>query len=277
VVLWSTVATGFKLGLAHFSITQLLFLGTSFSWLIFAGATLLRWHWHIEPQDRLLAIGLGLINPCLYYFVLFGAYDRLPAHIAQPLNYTWAITLALLAVPMLKQSLTRKTLLGIGVSYVGVIVLVNLSSNNRETPLDAFGIFLALASTLIWAFYWLLNARSRSHPTNLMFWSFSAALPVLGFLAWHEGGLPTIDGNALIYGAWVGCVEMGVTFLLWQTALRMTSSVARVSQLIFVSPFLSLIFIHQFLEEQINPLTILALLLIVAGLVLTNRGKTPSS
>ena len=269
------MATGFKLGLAHFSITHLLFLGTCFSWLVFAGVTLLRRRWYIEPQDRLLAIGLGLLNPCLYYFVLFGAYERLPAHIAQPLNYTWAITLAVLAVPMLKQSLTRKTLLGIGVSYIGVIALVTLSRDNGKAPYDAFGVFLALASTLIWAFYWLLNARSRSHPTNLMFWSFSAALPVLSLLAWQKGGFPTIDSNALIYGAWVGCIEMGITFLLWQTALRMTTSVARVSQLIFVSPFLSLVFIHQFLEEQISPLTIIALLIIVAGLALTNRGQAP--
>ena len=45
-----------------------------------------------------------------------------PAHIAQPLNYTWAITLALLAVPLLKQPLTRRMLAGILVS-VGVSIV----------------------------------------------------------------------------------------------------------------------------------------------------------
>jgi hypothetical protein len=32
---------------------------------------------------------------------LFEAYDRLPAQVAQALNYTWALTLTLLAVPVL--------------------------------------------------------------------------------------------------------------------------------------------------------------------------------
>ena len=59
-----------------------------------------------------------------YYLILFAAYDRLPAHIAQPINYTWAITLALLAVPLLGQRLSKRTLTGILISYLGVVLLV---------------------------------------------------------------------------------------------------------------------------------------------------------
>ena len=44
------------------------------------------------------AAALGFLNPFLYYVVLFKAYDLLPAQEAQPLNYTWAITLAILFV-----------------------------------------------------------------------------------------------------------------------------------------------------------------------------------
>ena len=33
------------------------------------------------------------------------AYDLLPAQVVQPINYTWVITLSLLAVPLLKQRL----------------------------------------------------------------------------------------------------------------------------------------------------------------------------
>ncbi len=32
---------------------------------------------------------LGLLNPVAYYLVLFKAYDLLPAHVAQPINYTY--------------------------------------------------------------------------------------------------------------------------------------------------------------------------------------------
>ena len=58
-----------------------------------------------------LVFTLGLINPFLYYLVLFKAYDLLPAQEAQAINYTWALMLAFLSVIFLKQKLTLKDIL----------------------------------------------------------------------------------------------------------------------------------------------------------------------
>ena len=101
VLLWSTVATGFKLGLEIMTTTQLLMLGTWISWMVFALAAMTSGDLNITRGDRLRVLALGSITPCLYYWILFAAYDRLPAHVAQPLNYTWAVTLAILAIPLL--------------------------------------------------------------------------------------------------------------------------------------------------------------------------------
>jgi drug/metabolite transporter (DMT)-like permease len=51
--------------------------------------------------------------------------ERLPAQIAQPLNYTWAITLSLLAVPILGQRMSWRAASGLLVSYCGVVVLLS--------------------------------------------------------------------------------------------------------------------------------------------------------
>ena len=67
-------------------------------------------------------LAFALLNPVLYYLVLFEAYDRLPAQIAQPLNYTWAITLALLAVPLLGQRLSGRDMLAVLLGYGGVVI-----------------------------------------------------------------------------------------------------------------------------------------------------------
>ena len=101
VLLWSTVATGFKLGLRVLHIEQLLFLGIGFSWLFFLIVLIIRGGFYISVKDRLTAPLLGIINPFVYYLILFAAYDRLPAHVAQPLNYTWAITLAILSLSLI--------------------------------------------------------------------------------------------------------------------------------------------------------------------------------
>ena len=98
VLLWSTVATGFKLGLRELAPLELLWLGAVTSFVFFAAASLVTGRWPairaLSGRDWLRLGALGLLNPFLYYLILFEAYARLPAQIAQPLNYTWAITLA---------------------------------------------------------------------------------------------------------------------------------------------------------------------------------------
>ena len=269
VLLWSTVASGFKLGLRHLDVLQLLFLGSLVSWLLFALAKVVNRPPPIIPSERGTVVWLGLINPFLYYIILFEAYDRLPAQVAQPLNYTWAIVLAVLAVPLLKQKLTARAAAGMVTSYAGVVVLVWRNPVDAAMPLDALGLGFALASTVLWAGYWLINTRCRSDPLAMMFSSFSVALPVIAAACWWGPGWPVFTTTNVFYGAWIGLLEMGATFLLWQRALRLTDSAARISQLIFIAPFLSFALIAVVLDEPIGWTSIAGFTVIVTGLVIT--------
>lgn len=60
---------------------------------------------------------------------------------------------------------------------------------------------------------------------------------------------------------------MGIPFLAFGKALRMTRNPALVNQLCYLSPFLSLFLIAVVLGEDIAPATYGGLALIVAGLV----------
>ena len=268
VALWSTVATGFKLGLSVMRPLQLLALGSLVSLVFFAAAYLLV---RPPPAPR-AALGraavLGLLNPFAYYVVLFEAYDRLPAQVAQPLNYTWAITLAVLAVPILGQRLDRRTLAGILVSYLGVVVLVTQGEFTAFDSFDALGIVLALGSTVLWASYWLATVRLGLHPVQLLLAVFTTGTACVVTACVLTEGLPPLTLSNLGYGIWVGLVEMGVTYLLWQRALVLTAHAGRISQLTFLSPFLSLVMIANVLGEAIHPSAVAGLVLIVGGLLL---------
>ncbi len=270
VLLWSTVATGFKLGLQGLRPVQLLFAGACVSAVVFALAAA-RHGWPRRGLNPGEGLAFALMNPVVYYLVLLEAYDRLPAQIAQPLNYTWAIVLALLAVPVLGQKLTGRMMAGIGIGYLGVLLLLSQDRFDVMPDLDWWGVLLALASTVIWAGYWLLNARSRTEPFALMATSFCLAVPILGALCLLGPGLPPLNAHTLIFGAWVGLVEMGVTFLLWQQALKLASHAARIGQLIFLSPFLSLVLIGNVLGETIYLTSWAGLAVIVAGMLVTGR------
>ena len=249
----------------------MLWLGCLFSLGFFILARFFVSPTSLTKSARLRAGLLGLLNPLAYYLILFEAYNRLPAQIAQPLNYTWAITLAILAVPLLKQRLSLKALVGIGVSYVGVVVLVTRGATTGLDTFDVAGITLALLSTLLWSLSWLATIRMNCHPVILMLIGFAVATPIIGVLCWSTDGFPPLTLRALSVGAWVGLFEMGVTFLLWQKALSQTQQVAKIGQLIFLSPFISLLLIDQILGESVHPSAIVSLGLIVVGVLLVNK------
>jgi drug/metabolite transporter (DMT)-like permease len=272
VLLWSTVATGFKLGLRVLEPVQLLWLGSAIScgffFTVAAATGRLRAIVGLDRTTLARFAGLGLLNPAAYYLVLLEAYDRLPAQLAQPLNYTWAITLALLAVPILRQPLGPRALAGLAIGYAGVVVLVG---GAPDDTIDAVGVALALASTVLWALYWLASVRVDSDSVVLMATSFAAGTCVIGVVCAATTGLPTLNPTTLGYGVWVGLVEMGVTFLIWRTALARTAHAARIAQLIFLSPFVSLVIVDRVLGENVHVTSLLGLALIVAGLIVTQR------
>lgn len=277
VLLWSTVATAFKLSLQVMTPLQLLAWSGLFSTLVLAACVSWqkRWRellqqWRKRPGLYLL---LGALNPALYYLVLFRAYDLLPAQQAQALNYTWALTLSLLAVPLLKQKLQRLDLLAMTLGYFGALVIATRGQLLSLQFDSTLGVALALGSTLIWALYWILNTRAEGSPAVSLLLCFLCGTPLVWGLMLLQGEVQWPGTQGILGALWVGVFEMGLTFMLWLGAMRAATHVSRVSNLIFLSPFLSLVFIYLFLNEAIAPATFVGLALIVAAVLLQQRAR----
>lgn len=269
VFLWSTVASAFKLTLRYLDPLQLLLYANATSVVVLFAILAFRGQLHqlarYTRPDWLRLAGLGVLNPFLYYVVLFQAYDLLPAQQAQPLNFTWAITLALLSVPLLGQRIGIKSFAALLISYAGVVVI----STKGDVLALAFtslpGVALALGSTVIWALYWIYNTRDTGDPVAGLFVGFCASLPLITITTAVFSELGTPHWQGIVGGIYVGLFEMGVAFVLWLQALKRSSTTAKVGNLIFLAPFLSLVFIHFLVGERIVPATLLGLALIVAG------------
>ena len=61
---------------------------------------------------------------------------------------------------------------------------------------------------------------------------------------------------------------MGLTFVLWLKALKSANSPAVISNLVFLSPFLSLFLLHFVVGEELSFITFLGLAIIIAGILL---------
>ena len=271
VLSWSTSATAFKLSLRYIDLIQLIFYSCVASAAVLLAALwfrgdisklpqTLRDHWRISLVSALL-------NPFAYYLILFGAYDRLPAQVAQPINYTWAMVLTFLSIVVLRQKMTWRDIAAALVCYTGVVIIVG---QGRWIPLDVdhpVGIALALGSTVIWASYWIINMRDPREPAVALCVNFLIAVPLTFLLCVTQSNL-SIPVRGAMGAIWVGLFEMGLAFLFWSHALRLATNTSRVSNLIFLSPFLSLVLIHYILGEGIYLTTWVGLGVIVSGLAL---------
>jgi drug/metabolite transporter (DMT)-like permease len=199
------------------------------------------------------------------------AYDLLPAQQAQAINYTWAISLALLAVPILGHKLNRRDLLALVMGYGGVLIIATRGQVLQLKFDSLAGVGLALLSTLIWALYWLVSTRNQRDPIACLCLNFIVAAPAALGLCALFSGLVLPGWRGLAGAAYVGLFEMGVTFALWSTALRLSSGVSRIGNLIFLAPVVSMVFIATILGERIHPATLVGLSLIIPGVLLQQR------
>ncbi len=276
VLFWSWAATAFKMALEYHTPWFTVFAGSLISAAVLLVSLLARGR-RLGRGDIRRGALFGLLNPFVYYLVLLNAYNGLPAQIAMVVNYLWPVVLVVLAVPLLGQRLTPGGVCGILLSFSGVVFMALYGRGSLSISWPP--LLLALLSTVVWAVYWLLNTRSTGDTNAVLLVCFLFGTAYLGIygLVTGESFIPRTP--ALPWLFYIGAFEMGITFILWNTALKRAASAAMVGGLIFLTPFLALIPISIVVGEGIAPSTVMGLVLVTAGIFLEKhfrpRGAVP--
>jgi len=272
ILCWSTIASAFKYTLQFISFINLLFYGSVtatvvlFILLFVQGKT--RLLFKINRKLLINSALRGFLNPFLYYLVLLKAYEMLKAQEAGTLNYIWPITLVLLSIPLLGQRIKLISIAAIIISFTGIIVISTAGRIAAFEFTEPLGVLLAVGSSIFWALYWILNMKDKHDEIlklflNFCFGSIFIFLAVLLFFSFDK---PVVQGIA--GSVYAGLFEMGITYFLWLKALKLSENTARVANLVYLSPFISLLIIKMTLGESILWSTVAGLILIVAGILI---------
>jgi drug/metabolite transporter (DMT)-like permease len=270
VVLWSTVATAFKLGLQKLSPLYLILAASAVSlitfFIVIAIQGKIRELFTVSWSGLGKSALLGALNPFGYYLILFQAYSMLPAQVAQPLNMVWPITLALLSASLLKQKITFRNIVAILISFVGVIFISSQGSFSGMQKTNPTGALLAVGSSIIWALFWILSVLDKRDEVFKLFWNFAFGLVYLLIVALVLTDFHFPELKSLPTAIYIGLFELGITYILWMKAMQLSENNAKTGNLIFLSPFLSLVFIHFILGEKIFFTTFIGLAFIISGI-----------
>ena len=272
VLFWSTVASAFKISLRYLEPELLLFYATAVSILTLFMIVLFQRKITLLLKctitDYVKSALLGLLSPFLYYVVLLRAYSLLPAQQAVSLNYTWAIQLVILSIPLLKQKIGLKSIFTIIVGYIGVLVIATQGNISSLRIANVQGTLLALGSAVIWALFWIYNIKDKRDAAVKLFLNFLFGFVYIFIYLLITQNMKTPSLSGLAGAAYVGVFEMGITFVLWLKALRLSRTTAQISNLIYLTPFLALFIINIVVGEKILVSTIVGLLFIISGIIL---------
>ena len=275
VLLWSTVSTAFKLALQEMNPLQLITISMGISSLLLAIFIFItgeyRAFFQSTKKELLLSLMPGLML-FIYYVALFLAYDRLPAQIAQPINYSWALMLALLSVVILKQKLSLKEFFCLLFAYSGIVIISIGGAKHLGKP-DTFGLVCVIFSTFLYALYWIYSTKTALSNTNQLFISFLVSALCGIFILVITKQSISLTTNVLLPALYIAFFELTIPFILWGMSMRCTQSVSRIASLPFLSPFLALFWVNLILKEHIAPTTYIGLAIILAGTYMQQRTR----
>ncbi|MBR6633878.1 MAG: DMT family transporter [Clostridia bacterium] len=272
---WSTVATTCKLLLNELNSFQLLWMNS-----LIAGVFLLilnlctgsfKIHKDYNLKDYLCMACIGLPGTLFYYVFYYLGTDIMPASQAFIINYLWPIMSVLFACVILKEKLTFKKILAIIISFVGVAIVIGgaLKGFDKKTLLGAVYCILGAVS---YGIFTALNQKKSYNKTMTLMVSFLATFVITTVINAFEGALfvPRIEQVAGFL--WNGIFTVAIANAFWIMALE-KGKTAKVSNLAYITPFLSSLWTSIFLDEKITVNSMVGLAVIVLGIFIQLNNK----
>ena len=279
ILAWGSSATIVKFffhGLdTNFVIAVSLFLSFLCMLLLLAVQGKLRLIRELDAKTFAKMLGIGILGVYLYnYFYQMGV-TLLPAQQAFVINYLWPALIIVFSKPILGEPYTPSKLVAVLLAFLGVVAVATNGDFSTLLGGQRLGILFSLLAAICYGVYSPLAKKQTYDPDLALMIIFGVTAVWCFLLSLHSGTacMPTAF-------QWVGLVLFGVivnalAYMFWVKALA-RGNTAIMSNLIYLTPVVSLVFTHVVLGEEITFWSVFGLVLICIGAVVQVRGETAS-
>jgi drug/metabolite transporter (DMT)-like permease len=269
--LWGTSFVASKIGVGEVDP----FLFALLRWLIAAPVLLLVAYLFTDFdlsifKDKILWL-IGLLNAVGLFLQNEGMTSTTATNAVLLVDIN-VVFVAILASLILKESITKFTILGLLIGLLGVFIVSTGGDLGKMTDGSLTGNLLVLAAGIVWAFYIVYQKMAvNKHPDVLMMTSsvvvttLIASIPI-ALIFTESYALPT---NGLMAAMYVALICTGGAFMLYIAGLRgkgaTDSSIILLLEIVF-----AMIFAYLILGEVPDILTAVGGVLIVSAIVLVS-------
>ena len=273
VFVWSTNATVSKMLLTDIPSLETLAIssGLAFLFLLLMNIKtgIIKTIKDYSKKDIAAMAGLGFLGLFVYSALYYYGLTILTSQEACILNHLWPIMIVVFSAIILKEKLTVIKAAALLFSFFGIVILSSgTESATAENPLP--GIISCILAAACYGLFSVLNKKADydQNIAMMIIWFVTAVCSTATGL-FAEKWVP-ITGAKWLGFLWLGIVINAVAYLLWALALKGTKDTAKIANLAYLIPFLSLVVSAVVLKEQLTARVIIALVFIVGGILFQN-------
>ena len=269
ILLWSTIATVSKLLLGSMDSMQVVGISSLFAFLFLLILNIIKGNLKelkaFKVKDYFIIAGLGTLGIFGYHLLLYLGMERMEGGKAFIINYLWPLMILLFACLILKERFTWRKLLAILLSFAGVFAVSTTGGGQTQLV----GILFCISAAIVYGLFSVLNKKCNynNYLCMMLCYLFSFLFSAV-YLLIRQTPL-TLELPQVLGLLWNGIFTYAIAYTFWAIALAQGET-AKISNLAYITPVLSLIWTTLILKEPFNPFSLLGLLLIVSGILIQN-------
>jgi len=273
VLIWATMATMVKILLSDIPNLQTLAISGVFAFLFLLLLNIktgkVKEMKRYSVKEYGVMAGLGFLGLFLYSALYYYGIGQLSSQEACILNYLWPMMIVLFSCLILKERMTVLKGVAMVCSFLGIVIL-SMGNGEAASGNTTLGMMACIVAAACYGLFSVLNKKADldQNITMMVIW-FTVAVCSFGVGPIMEEWVP-IRGMQWLGILWLGVVTDAVAYLLWALALKGVKDTAKIANLAYLTPFLSVVISAVFLKEKIQWQAFLALVLIIGGILLQN-------
>ena len=270
IFIWSTMAAIVKLMLFDIPNLQALSISSVFAFLFLLILNIkngtIKELKKYKAKDYLIMAGLGFIGLFLYSALYYYGLIELTSQEACIINYLWPLMLVIFSILILKEQLTFLKVAAMLCSFTGIVIL-SMGGSFSSSGNAGLGMISCIVAAACYGLFSVLNKKA-DYDQNIAMMVNWLVVAVCAAIV----GLLTEDWTPIVGVQWLGMIWLGVVidalaYLLWALALKGVKNTAKIANLAYLTPFLSLIVSAIVLKEKIELRAIVALIFIIGGIL----------
>ncbi len=271
VFMWSTLAAVVKLLLSDIPNLEALaissFISSGFLLIVNIFMGKINVMKSLRLKDIGIISGLGFVGLFVYSALYYYGLSQLTSQEACIVNYLWPIMLVIFSCIILKEKLTAMKAVAMVCSFVGIVVLSMGSGDNSEGNVT-LGIVSCIIAAACYGLFSVLNKKCNydQSVSMMIFWLVAAVSSTILGLVIEDW--VSLDGRQWLGMLWLGIVVDAIAYLLWAIALNGAGNTAKIANIAYLTPFLSLVVSALLLKEEITLRALVALVFIIGGILL---------